>query len=413
MAVSQSRASSAGISPRKASGVVAALLADVAQRRLDARRLLRRQATGPDDVDQLGEGRVLDRRPVRRRGGGQALAAPPDAVLVLLGRLVGWVGDAQRLVRLLGVHVRGVLGEDREDQLTGGIQAGLPGLRPVGGGEPPRGRTPAARGGTGAGSSAQALAGSAGLRARLTGFFALGFFAARLRGVGGRRACVGLTRWSRPRTWSSGSAVRIATSSTWPGRRAAGRTGPRGWRGRHAASSRVLDRHGEGLEAASWRHPPGRRCSRGLRTASLPAPRPSSAISRRVTALRQHLDVGVRDGVRAARGEPVAARDSPTGTRACPGGPASRPAIRAAGPIGRSAQSSAKLGERIVKVVMDDDLDPGRSAAAEAARSIGDSIATGRPVWAIMICSPCCTRSTRRERCVFASWMLTVVIDGS
>ena len=56
--------------------VVAALLADVPERRLDARRLLVGQAAGADDVDELGEGRVLDGVPVRRRAVGSP--SPPQ-----------------------------------------------------------------------------------------------------------------------------------------------------------------------------------------------------------------------------------------------------------------------------------------------------------------------------------------------
>ena len=104
--------------------VVAALLADVAQRRLEPGRLLRPEAARPDDVDELGERRVLDRRPVRRRRGRQAVAAPADA------RACGPPGSRslgyarpQRLERLLGVDVGGVLGEDREDQLARRVEA--------------------------------------------------------------------------------------------------------------------------------------------------------------------------------------------------------------------------------------------------------------------------------------------------
>ena len=68
--------------------VVAALLADAAERRLEPRRLLVGEAARPDDVGQLGDRRELDRRPVRRRAVRQADAAPADAghVDLRLGR---------------------------------------------------------------------------------------------------------------------------------------------------------------------------------------------------------------------------------------------------------------------------------------------------------------------------------------
>ena len=60
--------------------VIAAALADRSQRGLDARRLLRREAARPDHLDQLGERRALDGRPVGRRGGIEADAAPARPV---------------------------------------------------------------------------------------------------------------------------------------------------------------------------------------------------------------------------------------------------------------------------------------------------------------------------------------------
>ena len=53
-----------------------------------------------------------------------------------LGIATGRVRVAERLVRLLGVRVRGVLGEDREDQLAGRVEPRLPHLLAVGGGQP-------------------------------------------------------------------------------------------------------------------------------------------------------------------------------------------------------------------------------------------------------------------------------------
>src|SRR5687767_7672772 len=45
------------------------------------------------------------------------------------------------------------------------------------------------------------------------------------------------------------------------------------------------------------------------------------------------------------------------------------------------------------------------------APSMGTSRAAGRPALAMMISSPASTRSIRRERCVFASWMFTDFMD--
>ena len=58
--------------------VVAALLADVAERRLEPRRLLRAEAAWPDDVDQLRQRRELDGRPVGRRLGRRP--SPPQPI---------------------------------------------------------------------------------------------------------------------------------------------------------------------------------------------------------------------------------------------------------------------------------------------------------------------------------------------
>ena len=65
--------------------VVAALLADRAQRRLEPRRLLVREPARPDHVDQLRERRELDGGPVRRRALGQPDPAPAAAGVVRLG----------------------------------------------------------------------------------------------------------------------------------------------------------------------------------------------------------------------------------------------------------------------------------------------------------------------------------------
>ena len=73
MAVSQSRASSAVHVAEELERVVAALLADVAQGRLDPWRLLVAEAARPDRLDQLGEWRELDGAPspARRRRAGR------------------------------------------------------------------------------------------------------------------------------------------------------------------------------------------------------------------------------------------------------------------------------------------------------------------------------------------------------
>ena len=61
----------------------------------------------------------------------QPVAAPADARVVDLGLAVAGIGGAERLVRLLGVRVGGVLGEDREDQLARRVEARLPDLLAV------------------------------------------------------------------------------------------------------------------------------------------------------------------------------------------------------------------------------------------------------------------------------------------
>ena len=81
------------------------------------------------------ERRELDSRPVGRGLGRQAVAAPADAGVVDLGVAAGRVGVAERLERLLGVRVGGVLGEDREDQLARGVEPRLPDLLAVRRGE--------------------------------------------------------------------------------------------------------------------------------------------------------------------------------------------------------------------------------------------------------------------------------------
>ena len=116
--------------------VVAALLADVAERRLEARRLLRARGR-PGRMTSISWGSGAFSTAVQSGGGAVDRPSPPQPMPgpVLLGRPVAGVRAPQRLVRLLGVHVRGVLGEDREDQLARGVQAGLPPLLAVLAGE--------------------------------------------------------------------------------------------------------------------------------------------------------------------------------------------------------------------------------------------------------------------------------------
>ena len=106
--------------------VVAALLADLAERRLDPRRLLGGEPGRTDDVHQLLDRGELDARPVRRRAVRQAAAAPALARVVMLRRKPRRVERAEPLERDLGVRVGGVLGEDREDQLARRVEAAVP-----------------------------------------------------------------------------------------------------------------------------------------------------------------------------------------------------------------------------------------------------------------------------------------------
>ena len=87
--VSQSRASMRGQVAEELQGVVAALLADVAQGRLEPWRLLVGQAARTDDVGQLGERRELDRAPSpAARPSGSPTPPQPDARV--------WACDARR-----------------------------------------------------------------------------------------------------------------------------------------------------------------------------------------------------------------------------------------------------------------------------------------------------------------------------
>ncbi len=115
--------------------VVAALLANPPERRLDPRRLLVGQAARPDGVDQLGERCALHRIPVGRRAVAQPEAAPAGSRPVRLDDPVRGIPPAKRLERHFRVRVRAVLGQDRQDELAGGVQAALPGGPSVVGGE--------------------------------------------------------------------------------------------------------------------------------------------------------------------------------------------------------------------------------------------------------------------------------------
>ena len=106
--------------------VVAALLADPAQGRLEPRRLLVGQAARPDDVGQLGEWRELDPRPVRRRPSGSP-NPPQPAPGFAPRRARARIRAAERFERAFGVRVGAVLGQDREDQLARRVEAALPG----------------------------------------------------------------------------------------------------------------------------------------------------------------------------------------------------------------------------------------------------------------------------------------------
>ena len=124
--VSQSRASSAGMSPRNSS--------EWSPR---SSRILRSDAwirgafwvaspAGRMTSISSSIGANSTARPVRRRAVLQAAAAPALARVVMLRRETRRVGRAERLERDLGVHVRGVLGEDREDQLARRVEAADP-----------------------------------------------------------------------------------------------------------------------------------------------------------------------------------------------------------------------------------------------------------------------------------------------
>ena len=64
------------------------------------------------------------------------------------------------------------------------------------------------------------------------------------------------------------------------------------------------------------------------------------------------------------------------------------------------------FGKRIIEIRADDDLVVPRRFGRSL---IAVSRAIGLPALAIVISSPAWTRARRREKCVFASWMLTWV----
>ena len=132
IAVSQSRAAQRRGQPaQELERVVATLLADVPERRLDAWRLLVGQAARPDGVDQFGEWRVLHRRPVGRGAVRQSVAAPARAGVVGLdGPPDGYRWRRASKATSAFVSAR-VLGQDREDQLAGRVEPRLPGWMAV------------------------------------------------------------------------------------------------------------------------------------------------------------------------------------------------------------------------------------------------------------------------------------------
>src|SRR5947209_5191070 len=83
--------------------MVAALFADVPQRRLDARGLLDGEATRPDCLDELADWRSLHGGPVRRGAGGETSSSPAGARLVDLHTGPRREGRAERLECGLGV----------------------------------------------------------------------------------------------------------------------------------------------------------------------------------------------------------------------------------------------------------------------------------------------------------------------
>ena len=87
-------------------GVVAALLADRPQRRLEARRLLVGQAAGPDDVVSSSIG--ANSTAAQSGGAPSGRPTPPQPLpgMVLLRRQAARIGAPERLERLLGVRCR-------------------------------------------------------------------------------------------------------------------------------------------------------------------------------------------------------------------------------------------------------------------------------------------------------------------
>jgi hypothetical protein len=70
-----------------------------------------------------------------------------------------------------------------------------------------------------------------------------------------------------------------------------------------------------------------------------------------------------------------------------------------------------QLGRRGVEVGSNPDLPLESPRAASLAPLVGNQAATGRPALPMTISSPLAALSTRREKWVLASWMLTRVTD--
>ena len=104
--------------------MVAAFLADRAQRGLKTWRLLVGEAARPDRVDQFGEWRVLDGVPVGRDAVRQALAAPARTGVVRPDLADARVLVAERLERDLGIRIGAVLGQDRRGSARTSGRAG-------------------------------------------------------------------------------------------------------------------------------------------------------------------------------------------------------------------------------------------------------------------------------------------------
>ena len=107
--------------------VVAALLADPAQGRLDPGAFWLARPPGRIVSTSSGSGAASIAAQSGADAVGQPDAAPAGARVVGLDLAVARVARAQRLERDLGVRVGAVLGEDRQDQLARRVEPSLPG----------------------------------------------------------------------------------------------------------------------------------------------------------------------------------------------------------------------------------------------------------------------------------------------